>query len=93
MRFDETFNKGEKTWGCSYHSITQFIDRNKFVQDHKEAIMTLLKMMNNAIFLCYDKRDKIAEIYTNGNWIFVTKESTIVTVYEKRGSIYEHLIA
>lgn len=94
MRLEIAENHGLKVWGASKHAIEQFIDRNKFLgqQDFKQAIITMLKMMNKAVFLCYDEKYNMAEIYNYGNWIFCTKESTIVTIYQKKGSIYEHLI-
>lgn len=95
MNIDEKpDNFGTRIWGCSKHSIEQFIERNKFLgeNDYRLAIITMLKMMNKAVFLCYEERDIFAEIYTYGSWIFVTKESTIVTVYEKKGSKFEKFL-
>jgi hypothetical protein len=95
MRFELSINQGEKVWGCSTHAIEQFIERNKFLtkSDFNHAMDTLVTMMRKAVFICYEARDKVAEIYTYGKWVFIAKESTIVTVYEKKGSKYEKRIA
>ncbi|HLO11502.1 MAG TPA: hypothetical protein VK190_04535 [Pseudoneobacillus sp.] len=95
MRLEVMDGKGKRYWGASKHAVEMFIDRDKFsTEDNwKGAMISLLKMMNKATFVCYEERDIMAEIYTYKNWIFVTKESTIVTVYEKKGSKYERKIS
>ena len=92
-KFDMAVMYGQKMWGASTHAITRFIERNRFMKegDYKHAISVMLDMMSKAVFLCYENRGKMAEIYNYKNWIFITKDSTIVTVYEKKGSIYEAL--
>jgi hypothetical protein len=82
-----------KVWGCSYHVVKQFVERNKFINTYNEAMEEILKMMEKATFVCYEKRDKMAEIWTSGKWIIITKESAIVTIYKKKGSKFEKLTA
>lgn len=86
MKFEVTKNKGERVWGASSHAIKRFIEKNKFLDknDYRQAVYSLLKMMNKAVFVTYDS-EQYSDIYTYGSWVFVCKESTIVTVYEKKG--------
>lgn len=94
MKFEVSPNKGERIWGCSKHAVEQFLERNRFLQkdDYKTALYTILKMMNKAIFVTYDLEQN-SDIYTYGSWIFVCKESTVVTVYQRKGCKWEHLIS
>ena len=85
MNFKITENKGERIWGASKHSISQFIERNRFLtdNDYREALFTLLNMMEKATFVCFDLKQN-SDVYTYGSWVFICKESTIVTVYTKK---------
>jgi hypothetical protein len=93
VNFEISENKGERIWGASSHAIEQFISRNKFLNknDYRASVVTMLKMMNKATLLTYDLEQN-SDIYVYGSWIFVCKESTIVTVYEKKNSKWEHMI-
>lgn len=93
MQFEITENKGERVWGASTHAVNRFIDKNKFLQedDYKTALYSMLKMMNKAILVTFDLEQN-SDIYTYGSWIFVCKESTIVTIYPRKKSKWEHLI-
>jgi hypothetical protein len=93
MRFEVGNNKGERIWHCSTHVLDQFRTRNKFLKTalNREVRRTLLNMMNKAVLVTYDLEQN-SDIYNYGSWIFVCKESTIVTVYEKKGSRWEDYI-
>jgi hypothetical protein len=93
MKFEYSDNKGERVWGASSHAIDRFMEKNKFIQpgDYRNAIVTMLKMMNKASLLTYDT-DKNSDVYYYGSWIFICKDSTIVTVYPKKGSRWERYI-
>jgi hypothetical protein len=93
MQLEISEKKGERIWGCSTHVVDRFIQKNRFLKnsDYRTALFTLLKMMNKATLVCYDL-DQDSDIYTYGSWIMVCKESTIVTVYPKKGSKWAHLI-
>lgn len=91
MQLEISENKGERKWGCSKHSIEQFMLRNKFCKDYKTAIITILKMIDKATFVCYDFQQS-SDIFTYKNWVFVCKESTVVTIYPRKGCKWEHLI-
>jgi hypothetical protein len=94
MKLEVSQNKGERIWGCSKHAIEQFLERNRFLSkdDYKIALYTILKMMNKAIFVTFDLEQN-SDIYTYGSWVFVCKESTVVTVYQRKGCKWEHLIS
>jgi hypothetical protein len=91
MNLQVSDNKGERVWGCSKHAIEQFLERDKFVKTYRQAIMTMLKMIDKAVFITYDLQQG-SDIYYHKNWVFVCKESTIVTIYQKQGCKWEHLI-
>lgn len=93
-RFMEPEKLGSTVWECSTHAICQFIERNKFLShdDWEAATSMILDMIEKAIFIAHETRDRIAEVWVYGQWIFVTKESTVVTAYPKKGSKFEKLI-
>lgn len=93
MNFEIAGNKGERYWGASSHAIEMFIERNRFLteDDWRDATITLLKMMNNATYLCRDL-DQDSDVYASESWILICKDSTIVTVYPKKDSKWRRFI-
>jgi hypothetical protein len=93
MKFEYSENKGERQWGASVHAVKQFIERNRFFteENYRYAHETIIEMINKATLVTYDMEQN-SDIYYYGSWIFVCKDSTIVTIYERKGSKWEHLI-
>jgi hypothetical protein len=91
MNFEVSDNKGSRVWGCSKHAIEQFLERDKFCKGYREAIVTMLKMIEKANFVTYDLQQG-SDIYHYKNWVFVCKESTVVTIYPAKTSKWVHLL-
>lgn len=91
MNLELSENKGTRVWGCSKHSIEQFLERDKFCKDYRQAIVTILKMIDKATFICFDLEQN-SDIYFYKSWVFVCKESTVVTIYPKKGCKWSKLI-
>lgn len=91
--FEEREGKGERIWGATTHAIERFIEKNKFIEegDFRTAIRTMLKMVDKATYITFDE-EQHSHILYYGAWIFVTKESSIITVYPRKGSRWERLI-
>jgi len=91
MNFEISENKGERVWGASKHAIERFLEKDKFCKDYRQAIITILKMVSKSNYVCFDF-EQGSHIYHYKAWVFVCKESTVVTVYPSKGSKWEHLL-
>lgn len=91
MRFEKNIQL--RDWRTSYHVIERFIEKNKFLDNSNwgKACREVIKMMDEAILITYDY-DTMADIYSYKSWILVCQESTIVTIYPKKGSRWESFV-
>lgn len=99
VTLEQSINKGAVYFEFTKHAVERFKERCNFVRTNAEAFPILENMIEKAIYIksewYLDKENAIQvlqDVFHYKNWIFIVKESVVITIFESKESRYTHLI-